>query len=192
MTEGNLAACEIHQAFRELEGRHDPPENNLRRKLWARLEYVREQQEAGVLVRPLSTVPDGAVDVVTRWEGYLSQASLTTGAVVRTLADATVGERFGRWTTIENLDGIPRAVRCQCDCGTIKVVRLSHLRSGDSRSCGCTRRLAAEPEEQVDAIKEAARETLAALPADATVRDAADALAHTIAPLLPPEPSSTK
>ena len=56
------------------------------------------------------------------------------------------GERHGRLTVIQ--EAKPRIrpcgrkrrmVTCTCDCGTTRVVRLSHLRSGSSTSCGCTR-----------------------------------------------------
>lgn len=29
---------------------------------------------------------------------------------------------------------------CRCDCGSLKKVRMSHLRSGDTKSCGCLMR----------------------------------------------------
>jgi hypothetical protein len=49
------------------------------------------------------------------------------------------GVRFGRLTAIERqIDG-PKNVkwRCICDCGAEKWIRLSHLRSGATQSCGC-------------------------------------------------------
>ena len=54
------------------------------------------------------------------------------------------GWRFGRLVALERVGRSPegRAVwRCGCDCGRTTDVRLNHLRSGDTRSCGC---LAAE------------------------------------------------
>lgn len=55
--------------------------------------------------------------------------------------------RFGRWTVVEELDPVirisagkkrtDRRVRVRCDCGTVSVVFLKHLRSGASQSCGC-------------------------------------------------------
>ena len=53
------------------------------------------------------------------------------------------GEKFGRWTVIEETTMTGRYVRrfrCKCDCGTEKVVRMSKLRYGQSRSCGCLSR----------------------------------------------------
>jgi hypothetical protein len=138
MTERNPAAAEIHRAFRELEGRHGPAENELRRKLWARLEYVRDQQDAGVLSAPLAYGRESAGDVVQRWEGYLSEGRGRRPGV-RSLCAADTGERFGRWTAIEDLGGRPRMVECRCDCGTTKAVRLADLRHGISKSCGCGR-----------------------------------------------------
>lgn len=53
-----------------------------------------------------------------------------------------IGDRFGRWQvvddTIEFL-GRDKSVRCRCDCGTERVVRLPALRSGQTTGCGCGR-----------------------------------------------------
>lgn len=51
------------------------------------------------------------------------------------------GERYGRWTVIEESERIKgdRAVLVRCDCGTQKVVRLKSLKCGSSVSCGCFR-----------------------------------------------------
>lgn len=49
-------------------------------------------------------------------------------------------QKIGRWKVlylIENYEYSERYWMCQCDCGTIKPVRQSHLISGDSLSCGC-------------------------------------------------------
>lgn len=48
-----------------------------------------------------------------------------------------VGERHGRWTILSHLPK-SRAL-AQCDCGTIKSVRIGALVSEVSRSCGCLR-----------------------------------------------------
>lgn len=49
-----------------------------------------------------------------------------------------IGQHFGRWTVLEDLGGKQyRKLLCQCDCGTQRAVRLSHLRNGSSLSCGC-------------------------------------------------------
>ena len=50
------------------------------------------------------------------------------------------GEKFGKWCVIEQSRIDQRGEKiylCQCDCGTIREVRSSHLRSGASSSCGC-------------------------------------------------------
>lgn len=50
------------------------------------------------------------------------------------------GERYGKLTVIA-LVGIDNSGHtsweCQCDCGNTKIVRGSHLKSGNTRSCGC-------------------------------------------------------
>lgn len=48
---------------------------------------------------------------------------------------------FGRWTVVE-VNG--RHATCRCSCGATKRVRLDHLRSGRSTSCGCSRRTSEE------------------------------------------------
>ena len=50
---------------------------------------------------------------------------------------APIGQRFGRWTVLEDLGGCPSKWLCLCDCGKRVAVRADHLRSGRSRSCRC-------------------------------------------------------
>lgn len=52
-----------------------------------------------------------------------------------------IGKRYGRWTVIERVDkgDNKRYFLCRCDCGTERVVILSALKNGSSRSCGCLR-----------------------------------------------------
>lgn len=53
------------------------------------------------------------------------------------------GQRVGRWLVVERgqntRHGHARWI-CRCDCGRLKLVAVSSLRSGQSRSCGCLRR----------------------------------------------------
>ncbi len=50
---------------------------------------------------------------------------------------SVVGKRFWRWTVID--DNIPDRSKwaCRCDCGTLRDVARSNIRSGMSQSCGC-------------------------------------------------------
>lgn len=52
------------------------------------------------------------------------------------------GVRFGRWTVLERAENNrfrqPQWV-CRCQCGTMRVVHSTALRSGLSQSCGCLR-----------------------------------------------------
>lgn len=53
------------------------------------------------------------------------------------------GQRFGRWTVLEEdgRDERGRVLwRCRCDCGTERAVKGWRLREGTNRSCGCLRR----------------------------------------------------
>ena len=57
------------------------------------------------------------------------------------------GKRFGRFTVIGESDdrkrvhkGVVKRYRVlvvRCDCGTVKAVVASHLKSGAIKSCGC-------------------------------------------------------
>lgn len=53
-----------------------------------------------------------------------------------------VGEKFGRFTVIQ-FDSIKDRRRmwlCKCDCGTVKTIRGSTLKSKETVSCGCYRK----------------------------------------------------
>ena len=53
-----------------------------------------------------------------------------------------VNNKFGRLTVVEK-DTSRNGARywiCKCDCGNIKSVRTSHLKSGNVTSCGCFRK----------------------------------------------------
>lgn len=52
-----------------------------------------------------------------------------------------IGLRFGRLIALEETRvGHNRALLCQCDCGKRKTIRLSHLKAGRIKSCGCLMR----------------------------------------------------
>jgi hypothetical protein len=58
-----------------------------------------------------------------------------------------VGQRFGRWTVLEQRsvqsphDHQARTMAtCICECGTVSIVDAANLRYGLSKSCGCYRR----------------------------------------------------
>lgn len=61
------------------------------------------------------------------------------------LIDMT-GKRIGSWTVLHRDEsaGYPARWICQCDCGTIRSVSGSSLRSGTSKCCGCIRPSAAK------------------------------------------------
>lgn len=58
------------------------------------------------------------------------------------------GQRFGRLTAVKRVgsywtawdEGSKPTWECTCDCGNTVVVWGEHLRSGNTRSCGCLRR----------------------------------------------------
>ena len=48
------------------------------------------------------------------------------------------GQKYGRLTVISEIIGKKCSTwKCQCECGNITNVSLSHLRDGHTRSCGC-------------------------------------------------------
>lgn len=49
-------------------------------------------------------------------------------------------ETYGRWTVVKFVDRDQKnngRYLCRCECGTEKIVRLTHIKSGKSKSCGC-------------------------------------------------------
>lgn len=61
------------------------------------------------------------------------------------MCNELVGKRFGRLTIIDDLGVFLKEgtktkdhyVKCICDCGNEKIVRLSALKDGSIKSCGC-------------------------------------------------------
>lgn len=58
-----------------------------------------------------------------------------------------VGERFSNLLVLEELalcqypsGQSARQFKCRCDCGNYKTIIINHLRSGDTKSCGCLSR----------------------------------------------------
>ncbi len=50
--------------------------------------------------------------------------------------------KFGRWLVLGDAGSTGNTIlyHCQCECGTQKIVRGCHLKSGASHSCGCFNR----------------------------------------------------
>lgn len=51
-----------------------------------------------------------------------------------------IGKKYGRMTILEvvgQTKNYEKLVRCKCDCGNEKVVRLALLKNGHTKSCGC-------------------------------------------------------
>lgn len=62
-----------------------------------------------------------------------------------------IGKRFHRWIVLERaepkkyfhsgkLRATQRMWKCQCDCGSVKIIAGISLRSSNSKSCGCLQR----------------------------------------------------
>ena len=59
------------------------------------------------------------------------------------LIDET-GNKYGEWTILEYIPAEKRASKdlawlAQCSCGNVRPIRISDLRNGKSKSCGCLR-----------------------------------------------------
>jgi len=54
----------------------------------------------------------------------------------RRYLDFDVGKRVQKLVAIERLPG--SKVRCRCDCGNERIVRVGHFNAGGAISCGCT------------------------------------------------------
>lgn len=75
-------------------------------------------------------------------QSYLkTKLSKSCGCRGRRMHKISPGDKFTRWTVLEEVerrDG-KRVMRCQCSCGWIGLVRLCDLVGKISRSCGCFR-----------------------------------------------------
>ena len=55
-----------------------------------------------------------------------------------------INQKFGSWLVLESAPSLVsacgtkrKAFKCQCDCGTVRVVARTQLVNGKSKSCGC-------------------------------------------------------
>lgn len=56
------------------------------------------------------------------------------------LLDLT-GQKINKWTVVERFGkGQPTKWRCVCECGNERIVWGRHLKTGNSQSCGCSKR----------------------------------------------------
>ncbi len=53
-----------------------------------------------------------------------------------------IGRKYNLWTVLNEVNDFASKhpqVNCQCECGTIKLVRKDNLKNGTSKNCGCLR-----------------------------------------------------
>ena len=52
-----------------------------------------------------------------------------------------IGHRFNRWTvlSIGPIVNTHRLAKCKCECGYVADLRLSSVKNGNTKSCGCLR-----------------------------------------------------
>lgn len=63
-----------------------------------------------------------------------------------------IGEQFGRLTVVSDgyIENHKHYWKCKCSCGNYKYITTSHLRSGQTNSCGCIRKELAKRKKYVD------------------------------------------
>ena len=103
-------------------------------------ERYRYGKKGGTSVLWLCRCDCGAERIV-HGENLRHSSSTNCGCLRR---DDLTGKRFGRWTVIAPHSERVRYGKtayalwlCRCDCGTERVMLVSGLCSGNSRSCGC-------------------------------------------------------
>lgn len=78
---------------------------------------------------------------VSNHEFPVGEETMTEEKIIksREKSKIKIGDKFTRWTVLENRGIIKgrTCFRCECECGNIKTVRSDHLRSGRTKSCGC-------------------------------------------------------
>lgn len=63
----------------------------------------------------------------------------TSTACSKACSNSLLGLTFGNWTVLKRDASKPRNYICKCKCGTIKSVYDSSLKTGASKSCGCSK-----------------------------------------------------
>lgn len=83
-------------------------------------------------------------EIVARGENLKKGTTKSCGCynkdrVHETQFDDLTGKKFGFWSVVEIYKVAENRYYwlCKCDCGTIRAVLASSLRSGKSQSCGC-------------------------------------------------------
>lgn len=67
----------------------------------------------------------------------LYNGTKSCGCISKEVEDL-IGKKFNKLYVIKRIENKPTTTfECQCDCGTIKLIRASHLKSGAVKSCGC-------------------------------------------------------
>lgn len=77
-----------------------------------------------------------------RKDDLVSGKSKSCGCSRSAHIDSLEGQKFNSWkiVSIGPIRNTHRYVLCVCDCGYMGEVRLSAVKCGQSRSCGCTRK----------------------------------------------------
>lgn len=76
--------------------------------------------------------------------GNLNLAEVLKDCPRRTKLIDLSNQRFGKWTVLHKFDNPNKQDKrtlwtCKCDCGTIRNIESYTLRSGSSKSCGCSK-----------------------------------------------------
>ncbi len=95
------------------------------------IEQARKLSSAGLSQRAIAATLDCSQSTIGHW--------LKHGLKRPAFAAITVGECFGRLVALCWADKASAAVKCRCACGSEVTVRASNLRSGNTKSCGCSK-----------------------------------------------------
>ena len=80
---------------------------------------------------------------------------LTCGCTSYNKGQALIGQKFGKLTIIKFLGNNnygKHQYECLCECGNLTIVSEQHLKSGNTRSCGCIRKEQSIGEQQIETI----------------------------------------
>lgn len=97
---------------------------------WKLIEYIgRSKYKA----KCLNCGRDKELNQYFLLKGQIPKCTCETGRSEKGLIDLT-GQQFGEWKVLEYADD--KKWKCQCSCGTVRIVPGGDLRNGKSTSCG--------------------------------------------------------
>lgn len=108
---------------------------------WTVVEEADRKRRANKTVRMIKVICDCGVEKILEARSVLKGHTKQCRECRYSPNKEFVGKRFGKLvaTEYEKKDGLTFWV-CKCDCGNSKSIRQYDLKSGNSKSCGCSRK----------------------------------------------------